>query len=57
MSLELRCAAIANGRLPYSGPQAALTGSFSVVDAEDVFSLLRQAGGNLRNKLAATRWL
>ena len=61
MSLEFHCAAIANGRLPHSGPQAAvhmaLTGSFSMVDAADVFSLLSQTGENLRNELAATRCL
>lgn len=61
MSLELRCAATAIGRLLHSGPQSAvhvaLTGSLFVADAEDLLPLLRQTGESLGNGLSRRRYL
>jgi hypothetical protein len=61
MTLELRCAATAIGRLPHCGPQSAvhvaLTGSLLVADAEDFFQLLRQTDQSLGNEIAAKGYL
>jgi len=59
MTLELRCAATAIGRLPHCGPQSAvhvaLASSLLVADADDIVQLLRQTDESIGNELARKR--